>query len=207
MNLHSTIELLEALILIAGILTLGRLFMLAGDVKKTLENLEETRRDVSSTLKRIETIADTTEKVITEELVPTLRTARETLAHIEVASHAIADTTTAARNLAASLENAQKLFTLGGPIAQALFKKVGSGAGGFLTGITTGIRTVLARRSAASAAASAIADKNAAKAKQSKIEAEVAQKRVVRAGDESTNEVLRADAPAAGAAKATGPKR
>lgn len=162
MGIHTVIDVLEIVILIVGILTLGRLFFTVGDVRAAVLKLEDTRVEISSTLKKIETVADSTDKVLREELTPTLKAARETLANVEVSTRAIAETTIAARKLAGSLESVQSFFTVGGPIVQALAKKVSGGAGGFFSGISAGIKSVLghksvaAKKSASSSAAKTI---------------------------------------------------
>jgi hypothetical protein len=144
-NGQQIIQVLEIVLLIVGILVGGRIFFLIGDVHRTLTGIDSTRNEITNTLKRVETVADTTEHVLREELTPTLQSARVVLANIEVSSKALSETTQIARKVAGAVEDAQKFLSGSGPIAQAVLKKASGVAGGLLSGISVGLRTVLGK--------------------------------------------------------------
>ncbi len=174
------IQVLLAVLLMVSILAVGKLFFVLGEVSTTLQKLEQTRTEIGTTLVRIEAVADATEKVIREEVVPTVKAAREAIENVEVTTRAIAETTVAARKLAATLENVQKYFTIGGPIAQAVLKKVSSGAGGFFSGIASGFKSVVGTSGAGKSSGQVTA-------KPTKKDGG----KVVRPADATTNEVLK----------------
>lgn len=140
------IQFLEIVLLIVAILAVGRIFFLVGDVQKTVVGIESTKTEINATLKRVEAVADATERLMREELTPTLQVARETIAHVEVTTRALAETTQIARKLAGHLEDAQKFFSVSGPIAQTILKKASGMAGGLLSGLSVGIKSVVGKR-------------------------------------------------------------
>jgi uncharacterized protein YoxC len=173
----SLIQGLIVILLIAGIVAVVRIIQLVGDVQKTLAGVETTRADLSVTLKKIDSLADTTENMVKEELAPTLQVARQALANVEVVTNAVAETSKSVRDVTASVQNASKILTLGGPIAQALLSRVTGSAGGFMSGVMKGITMVLGR------GAGSAAPKKAARSN-----------KVVKPADGKTNAVLAADA-------------
>ncbi len=130
--------------------------------------LETTRKDVDAalldagrTLQRLEAVAQSTEQVMREEVAPTLRVARETLANVEVTTRAIADTTLVARRIAEradTLVDTQRLLSAGGAAAHLVLQKSASAAGSLLSGVASGIgggvRALLTRRKSALPSAS-----------------------------------------------------
>ena len=141
----NTIDVLLILLLIAAIFAVVRVFIVLGDVQKTLANLESTRTEITGTLHRLETVAETTQQIMRDEVVPKLKVARETLVNVEITTRALAETTQMARRLVGKVEGAEKLFSLGGPVAQFVVKKVSGATGGFLSGVSAGIRAVMGR--------------------------------------------------------------
>lgn len=196
----TVIQVLEVILLIVGILAVGRIFFLVGDLQRTLVNLEQTRGEITTTLKRVESVADETERLMREEVAPTLKIARDTLVNVEVTTRALAESTVIVRQAAGMIENAQKMFTVSGPIAQALMKKVGNSAGGFFSGITRGISMVLGKGKSQPAA------KIESKESVSGTAQAEARDSVAIPGTATTNPVLHADAPPL-AAKATKNKK
>ncbi len=145
MNTGQVIQVLDIVLLIVAILVCGRVFFLLGDVRHTLTGIDSTRTEITSTLKRVDTVVDTTERMLTEELTPTLHTARQALANIEVSSRALAETTQIVRKAAGAVEDVQRFFSGSGPIAQVLIKKASGMAGGLLSGISVGLKSVMGR--------------------------------------------------------------
>ncbi len=141
------IQILEIGVLFVSILAIGRIFFLVGDVQKTLAGIESTRTEITTTLQKVETVASTTEKLMREELTPTVRVARETLANLEVTSKALAESTAIVRKVAGSVENVHHYISMSGPIAQTLIKKASGAAGGLLSGISHGIKSIMGHKS------------------------------------------------------------
>ncbi len=176
----SLIPVLIVILLIAGIVAVVRVIQLIGDVQKTLAGVEITRSELSTTLRRIDSLASTTETLMKDEVTPTLQIARQTLANVEETTRAVAESSQAVRDVTASVQNVSKLFTLGGPIAQALMSKISGGAGGFFSGIAKGMSMVLGKGKPETVPARKKASsKSAAK--------------VVKPADANTNAVLAAD--------------
>ena len=142
---QEVIQILDIVLLIVAILVCGRIFFLLGNVRHTLIGIDSTRVEIASTLKRVEAVADATEHVLREELAPTLQSARQALANIEVSSRALAETTQIVRKAAGAVEDVQRFFSGSGPIAQVILKKASGVAGGLLSGISVGLKTVLGR--------------------------------------------------------------
>jgi len=144
-NGQQIIQILEIVLLIVAILVGGRIFFLLGDVRNTLTGIDSTRTEITSTLKRVEAVADATEHVLREELAPTLKSARDALANIEVTSRALAETTQIVRRVAGTVDDVQRFFSGTGPIAQTILKKATGVAGGLLSGISVGLKSVLGK--------------------------------------------------------------
>jgi hypothetical protein len=143
------IQILIIAVLIVTFFAVGRLYFVLGNVRQTLANLETTRTEISSTLKRLETVAETTQKVLDEEVAPTLKVARETLVNVEITTRALAETTQAIRRLTGKAEgvaNAQQLLKVGGPILKQVAQRSAGVFGGFFSGIGAGVRAILGRR-------------------------------------------------------------
>lgn len=143
------IHILLDLLLVAGILAVGRFYVLLRQVRQSLHNLEETRTEISGTLQRLESVAKSTEEVLRTEVTPTLQVTRATLANLEVTTRALADTTLAVRGLTGRAEqavNAQRLLTAAVPIARMMTSRGGGLASGLLAGIGTGIKAMLGRK-------------------------------------------------------------
>jgi hypothetical protein len=142
---QQVIEILDIVLLVVAILVGGRIFFLLGDVRHTLTGIDATRTEISGTLKRVDTVVDTTEHLLREQLAPTLTTAREALANLAVTSHALAETTQIIRKAAGAVEDAQRFLSGTGPIAQSILRKASGVAGGLMSGISSGIRSVLGK--------------------------------------------------------------
>lgn len=115
-------QILILILLTSAIGAVVRLFFVLGDVHRLLGKVEATRREVDSTLQRLEAVAQVTERTLRDEVAPALHVVRRTLENVETATRALADTTAAARNIAGQTErllDSQKLvLTAGGAIAR-----------------------------------------------------------------------------------------
>ena len=143
------IHILLALLLIVGIIALIRFYVLLGQVRQSLTNLEQTRAEVSGTMKRLESVAASTEEILRTEVTPTLQVTRATLANLEVTTRALADTTLAVRSLTGRAEqavNAQRLLSAALPVARMMSARSGGIASGLIAGIGTGIKAILGRK-------------------------------------------------------------
>lgn len=136
------------------IIVLVKLRRVLVNVEATLEtarkDVDTTLTEANRTLQRLEAVAASTEQVMREEVAPTLRVARETLANVEVTTRAVADTTRVARRIAEradTLVDTQRLLSVGGTVAQFVLKKSVSATGGLLSGMGGGLRSLLSRRS------------------------------------------------------------
>ncbi len=157
------IHILLDLLLVIGIVAVIRLYVILGQVRQSLANLEETRTEISGTLKQLETVAKSTEEVLRTEVTPTLQVTRATLANLEVTTRALADTTLAVRGLTGRAEqavNAQRLLTAALPIARMMTARSGGIASGLLAGIGTGIKAILSRKKTPAAATPQIEPKS-----------------------------------------------
>lgn len=142
----AAIHILTLVALVAGTITLVRLWSVLGAARVTLQRLESTRQDVASTLRRVEQTLDSAENLMETEVAPTLRTARATLGHLEIAAQAIAGATRSMRRMAGHAEtahDASKLLAAGGALARMVTgsRRLQQPASGGLLG---GIRKVVA---------------------------------------------------------------
>lgn len=119
-----TIQILVIILLCSSIVAVIRLWSVLGCARITLANLEETRLEANETLKRLAEVSASTDKIMREEVAPTLQRTRATLENVEVTTRALAQTTQSIRRLtgrAESVTTAQKLLALGGTVAQNVF--------------------------------------------------------------------------------------
>lgn len=117
------IQILIFILLSLSIVAVIRLWSVLGSVRVTLANLEETRQEADKTLQQLSEVAASTDRVMREEVAPTLQLTRATLENVEVTTRALAQTTQAVRRLtghAESLTTAQRLLSLGGSVAQSV---------------------------------------------------------------------------------------
>lgn len=145
----SDIHVLLVILLIVGIVAIIRLYLVLGQVRQSLTNLEETRTEISGTLKQLESVAQSTEEVLRTEIMPTLQVTRATMANLEVTTRALAETTLAVRGLTGRAEqafNAQRLLTAAVPIARMMTARGGGIAAGVVAGIGSGIRAIFGRK-------------------------------------------------------------
>lgn len=143
------IHILLDIILFIGIVAVIRLYFVLGQVRQSLTNLEETRTEISGTLKRLEAVAQSTEEVLRTEVTPTLQITRATLANLEITTRALAETTLAVRSLTGRAEqavNAQRLLSAALPIARMMTARGGGLASGLFAGIGSGIKAFLGRK-------------------------------------------------------------
>ena len=143
------IHILLVILLIVGIVAIIRLYFVLGQVRTSLSNLEETRTEISGTLKRLESVAQSTEEVLRTEVTPTLQVTRATLANLEITTRALAETTLAVRGLTGRAEqavNAQRLLTAAVPIARMMSARGSGLAAGLVAGIGSGIKALMGRK-------------------------------------------------------------
>ena len=143
------IHVLLVILLIVGTVAVIRLYLVLGQVRQSLNNLEETRIEMSGTLKHLESVAKSTEEVLRTEITPTLQVTRATLANLEVTTRALAETTLAVRGLTGRAEqavNAQRLLTAAVPIARMMTARGGGLAAGVVAGIGSGIKALFGRK-------------------------------------------------------------
>lgn len=128
-----TIQILVMILLCVSIVAVIRLWSVLGSVRVTLANLEATRQEADKTLKQLALVAASTDRVMREEVAPTLQMTRATLENVEVTTRALAQTTRAVQRMtgrAESLTSAQRLLALGGSIAQNVFAAKAKGRRG-----------------------------------------------------------------------------
>ena len=143
------IHILLFLLLFVAIFAVVRFYVVLGQLRQSLTNLEETRTEISGTLKRLEAVANSTEEVLRTEVTPTLQVTRATLANLEVTTRALAETTLAVRGLTGRAEqavNAQRLLTAAVPIVRMMSARGGGLAAGLFAGIGSGIKAILGRK-------------------------------------------------------------
>ncbi len=149
--MNPTLQVLICLLIVALIAISVKLFMVLTDLQKTITS---TQRDIDKTITRVDTILDSAEVLLRDELTPTIKVARETLMNVEITTRAIADTTVAARQIVARLEGViepKHLATAGTAVATFIAKKTAGAASGMLSGlfsgISAGVKMVMHRRS------------------------------------------------------------
>ncbi len=128
-----TIQILVTILLCVSIVAVIRLWSVLGSARVTLANLEATRQEADKTLKQLADVAASTDRVMREEVAPTLQMTRATLENVEVTTRALAQTTRAVQRMtgrAESLTSAQRLLALGGSIAQNVFAAKAKGGRG-----------------------------------------------------------------------------
>lgn len=147
------IQVLLIILLVGGIGAVVRLFLALGDLRRVLGNvettLETTRKDVDATLMRLNTVAESTDKVLREEIAPTLQVLRQTVSHVEVTTRAIADTSRAARQLIGAPETSGSsgpLKSVGNVVAQFAAKQATSLAIGLLSRVGSSVAGLFGRR-------------------------------------------------------------
>lgn len=145
-------EAIQILLIVLLVVTIGAVVKLFFVLNNVQQMLETTRKDVDVTLQKANTIIATTDTLLREEITPTIRVARETLAHVEVTTRAISDTTVTLRQLtqrADQLVDSRRLASAGSLIAGAVAKKAAGAAGGLLShaasGLMGGIRSLFTR--------------------------------------------------------------
>ncbi len=161
------IHALLVILMLAAILAVIRFYVILGQVRQTLVKLEETRTEMSGTLKRLESVAESTEEVLRNEVAPTLQMTRSTLANLEVTTRALAETTLFVRGLTGRAEqavNAQRILSAAVPLIKTMSGRGTGLAGGLLAGIGTGIKALLARRKKTLAPAPRVAQAEASTA-------------------------------------------
>ena len=128
----NTIQILVVILLCCSIVAVIRLWSVLGSVRGTLENLETTRQEADRTLQRLSEVAISTDRVMREEVAPTLQQTRATLENVETTTRALAQTSQLIGRLTGHAENlttAQKLLSLGGTMFQGLREgKTGQGS-------------------------------------------------------------------------------
>jgi uncharacterized protein YoxC len=143
------VSILLAVLLVALTGVAVKVFLVLGDVQKTLQKVDETRAEVTGVVKQLEEVVTSTNKLLKEELAPTIQVARETLANVEVMTHALADTTTAARRVAQraeSLVSSPQLLALGSTVGQFVVKNAGKAAVSALKGVGNSVMSLFGRR-------------------------------------------------------------
>ncbi len=150
--MNPILEILIGALVVALIAITIKMFLVLTDLQKTIAT---TRTDLDMTMKRVDKVLDTTETLLHDEITPTIKIARETLANIEVTTRAIADTTVAARHVVTRVEGVvdpAHLATVGTALATFMAKRTAGAASGMLSGlfagITHGIKLVTERRKA-----------------------------------------------------------
>jgi hypothetical protein len=147
------IPYLVVVLLVVGIVAVLRLWSVLGSVRVTLANLETTRQEVTETVKRLNVTVATADKLMLEEVAPTLQAARATLANVEVTTRALAETTNSLRRItgkAATANDARQLITAGSMLAQAMARRKQGGAAkaagkGLLATVGAGIMGLFTR--------------------------------------------------------------
>jgi hypothetical protein len=158
MTIAVLIQYLLVVLLLSGIIAVLRLWSVLGSVRVTLANLETTRQEVTTTVKRLDETVVSADRLLREEVTPTLQVARTTLANVEVTTRALAETTTSLRRLtgkAATANDARHLITAGTALAQAMSRKkqesVAKSPGrGLLSAVGAGLFGLFARGKRAS---------------------------------------------------------
>ncbi len=114
------VEILLCVLLLVLILAALRVYTMLGELRGTLASVEQTRQEITGTVQKLD-------RMMSEDIAPTLQVARQTLTNVEITTKALADTTLAARRITAKSEGmaqAAQLLLLGGSVAkQALNRK------------------------------------------------------------------------------------
>ena len=130
----------------AGIAVAVRLFYILGDVHNTIKGVDETRLEISATLKRVEAIVQTTDQVLREEITPTLRITRETLVHVESVTRALAETTQIIRRITGRAAPFAEAAPLVSAVATPVVEMVARQGGKLIAGFVHGLRGLFRRK-------------------------------------------------------------
>ena len=117
--MQQIIPYLVAALILVLIAVLVKVFFILNEVK-------HIANDAQQTIQRLNGIAEKTEKIITEELTPTLQVARQTLTNVEATTRVLAETTQSAQNVVKRVEGfleTGKLVATGVAVAKAAAQK------------------------------------------------------------------------------------
>lgn len=137
--LQPIVWVLLLVLVVAGIAAVIKLIKVLDEASKALET---TRRDLDKTMQRVDGVVTSLQTVLTEEVTPTIRVARQTIEHLEVTARAASDATEAARRTALHIESvmqSSKLAAAGGAIAKAALQRSGSTASHMLSSAVSGL--------------------------------------------------------------------
>ena len=122
-------DLLFPLLAIAGIAVLARLVLLMNEVSASLKGIqakvELTRGEVDKTLIQVQAVTATADKMMKEEVSPTIHALRTAVEDIHTTTHAVAETAVAARNVVVKIEEITKsgAASIGGLLGQFALKR------------------------------------------------------------------------------------
>lgn len=120
MPIASVIPYLLVILLVVSIFAVIRLWSVLGSARVALANLETTRQEAMQTVKRLDETVATADKLLREEVGPTLQAARATLTHVEATTRTLAEATASLRRItgrAEAITDAKRLITAGAALA------------------------------------------------------------------------------------------
>jgi uncharacterized protein YoxC len=135
-------------LILGGIAVVIKLFQILNEAQRTVQ---EYRPRLETIVTRLEAVAASTQKLMDEELGPTLHAARETLVHVQKTTQALAETVQTAKHVvqkANTVMDVGRLATAGGAVAKFVMRQAGGAASGLMTGISAGFRAVAGRKQA-----------------------------------------------------------
>lgn len=124
------INALLIVLILAGIVAVVRLIQV---MKKLETTLESTQADVNKTLAQLNSVAVSTQKLMEEELTPTLKVARQTLENMQETTRGLADVTQSAQRVTKKVEgmvDASRLVTASMGAAKGIWGSLKALAGG-----------------------------------------------------------------------------
>lgn len=131
--MSETIQVLLIVLLVVSIAAVIKLFLVLNGVQATLS---QTRAEIAGTLAKVEVMTSTTDKLMREELTPTLQVTRQALGHVEVMTRALAETTSSVRGISRKAEGAATIAAVvgggGGTLAKTAFTLAASGVMAFI---------------------------------------------------------------------------
>lgn len=149
-----TVQLILSALLVVNLLVIGlglsfalrkvgQLTDQVGDfLKKMQEEVAATLQETHTALERVETLAQSTDKLVREEIGPTLAVTRATLSHVEATTRAINEGAQGVRAIVGRVEAVSNPTNIAALTGQVL-KSSGGKIGLLAAGLTAGFRALL----------------------------------------------------------------
>ncbi len=117
-------QVINALIIVLLLVSIVAVLRLLQVMKRLETTLDTTQKDVNKTLEQLNGVAASTQKLMNDELAPTLQVARQTMENVQVTTRALADVTQSAQRVTQKVEGMMettRLISSSAGIAKGIF--------------------------------------------------------------------------------------